>query len=86
MSRKNGQKALKDTLNDYQRGRRATRIMARQTIAEQLVAFTYYNTEPMRRGFFGRLWWILRGLPVPKAPVDRQETYRNARRAQQGVR
>lgn len=66
MSRKNATLPLKKRMNDYQRGRRETRIMARRTVAEQIVAFTYYNTEPMRRGFFGRVWWVLRGLPKPK--------------------
>lgn len=32
MSRKNAIKPLSDRLNDYQRGRRATRIMARRTV------------------------------------------------------
>lgn len=67
MSRKNALRPLAKRMNDYQRGRRATRIIARKTIAEQLVAFTIYNTEPMRRGFLGRVWWVLRGLPQPKA-------------------
>lgn len=65
MSRKNAIKPLSDRLNDYQRGRRATRIMARRTVAEQLAAFVIYNTEPMRRNIFGRIWWMLRGLPRP---------------------
>lgn len=66
MSRKNALRPLTDRLSDYQRGRRATRVMARSTIAEALARFAIEQTAPMRRGLFGRLWWIVRGLPRPK--------------------
>lgn len=68
MSRKNAILPLSEKLTDAQMARRGTRIMARRTVAEHLgrgLAFQGTVLEGhhriFRRGFFGRLKWVLFG-------------------------
>ncbi len=75
MSRKNAIKPLSKTMNDYQRGRRATRIMARRTIAEALAGYTIQATAPFRAGFWGRLRWVLFGMPTPQMPQTQSKAH-----------
>jgi len=62
--------AIKDKLNDYQRGKRATRIASRRVVAAQLQGqirqSALYTFSFIHRGFFARLKWLLFGEPMPR--------------------
>jgi len=68
MSRKNAIRPLSEKLSDAQMARRMNRIEGRRTVAEHLsrtqalqgtVLQGHHNL--LRRGFFGRLKWMLFG-------------------------
>lgn len=68
MSRKCALKPLKDRMTEHQAERRAQRIEARQTVAQQLgrehaitrgIVVTVFQV--LQRGFWGRLKWIFLG-------------------------
>lgn len=65
MSRKNALTPLKDRMNAYQQARRADRIAARSTVADQLrqagVYAIHHATELQRRKFWGRMKLVFLG-------------------------
>jgi hypothetical protein len=61
-------KRLKDRISKGQQTRRELRIEARRTVATELargiarsMGQSVMLTEPLRRGFFGRLKWLVAG-------------------------
>lgn len=54
-------RSLSGRLTPAQQQKRQARIGARATMARQLIEFAYRQTTPLRRGFLGRMKWLVFG-------------------------